>query len=87
MSQNAPSLVATRAYPDRLVRWQAGRRRRHPFDFRHSYLRFVMAARRILPAAIIDRVFPVQQGAIGREGRVTDWQEEWNAKSSEASRP
>ena len=76
VSQNAPSLVATRAYPDRLVRWDRSRQRRSPFDFASSYLRFVLAARRVLPAAIVDRVFPGQLGTIGREGTITDWRAE-----------
>jgi hypothetical protein len=77
-SQNAPSLVGTRSYSDRLVLWQAGSQRRQPFDFAHSYLRFVMAARRLLPPAIVDRLLPVQLGTIGREGALTDWWQEWS---------
>ncbi|OFW97530.1 MAG: hypothetical protein A3D94_14680 [Alphaproteobacteria bacterium RIFCSPHIGHO2_12_FULL_66_14] len=75
-SQNAPALVATRAYPDRLVLWDGERRRRTPFDFEHSYLRVALAARRVLPARIVNRLFHVQPGTIGREGRITDWDEE-----------
>jgi LmbE family N-acetylglucosaminyl deacetylase len=75
-SQNAPSLVMTRCYPDRLVRWDQKSRRRHPFDFQHSWLRLVLAARLRMPAKIVDRIFPLQRGTIGREGRITDWLEE-----------
>jgi LmbE family N-acetylglucosaminyl deacetylase len=77
VSQNAPSLVETRSYPDRLVRWRANAQRTTPFDFEHSYLRFVAAARRVLPARMVDRLFPIQLGTIGRPGAVTDWREEW----------
>ena len=76
-SQNAPSLVATRGYPDRLVTWQREPERRTAFDLKGSYLGFVLAARERLPAALIDRLFPVQRGTVGREGRLADWQEEW----------
>ncbi len=75
-SQNAPSLVATRAYPDRLVRRWPGPQRRSPFDFEHSYLRVALAARRALPPRFADRLFHVQPGTIGREGRITDWHDE-----------
>lgn len=75
-SQNAPSLVATRSYPDRLVRWDQTRRRRHPFDFRRSCLRLVLAAQRRIPAKAVAAIFPLQRGTIGREGRLTDWLEE-----------
>lgn len=79
-SQNAPSLMATRSYPDRLVAFD--RRVRHmPFDFRWSYLRFVLAARRLLPPRLVDRLLPVQLGTIGRECRLTDWSEEWTIAS------
>lgn len=77
-SQNAPSLVATRSYPDRLVLLDRHADRRVPFDFRWSYLRFVLAARRLLPERLVDRLFPVQLGTIGRESALTDWSEEWN---------
>ena len=77
VSQNAPSLMETRSYPDRLVRWQRTPERRSAFKLRGSYLAFVLAVRRVLPPALIDRLFPVQRGTIGREGRLTDWQEEW----------
>ena len=75
-SQNAPSLMATRSYPDRLVAFDR-RVRRTPFDFRWSYLRFVLAARRLLPPRLVDRLLPVQLGTIGRECKLTDWSEEW----------
>ena len=75
-SQNAPSLVSTRSYADRLVRWDRIQRRRHPFDFRHSCLRLVLAARRWMPARVVAAIFPLQYGTIGREGGITDWLEE-----------
>ena len=77
VSQNAPSLVATRGYPDRLVDWQRDPERRTAFQVDGSFLGFVLAARKKLPASIVDRLLPVQRGTIGREGRLTDWQEEW----------
>ena len=77
VSQNAPSLVATRSYPDRLITSMRGRHRRHPFDFDRSYLRFVLALRRRLPARLVDRIVPVQLGTIGRMGTITDWDTEW----------
>jgi hypothetical protein len=77
VSQNAPSLMANYSYPDRLARWDPSRRRRHPYDFRVSYLRLSLLARRILPATIAARLFGVQGGAIGRENDVTDWDREW----------
>ena len=77
VSQNAPSLVATRGYPDRLVRWACEPDRRTAFEMSGSYLGFVLSARKVMPAAIVDRLFPVQRGTIGREGRLADWQEEW----------
>jgi LmbE family N-acetylglucosaminyl deacetylase len=76
-SQNVPSLVATKSYPDRLVRLDTARRRRQPFDFRHSYLRFALAVHRLLPVRIVERILPVQRGTIGREGTLTDWHDEW----------
>jgi LmbE family N-acetylglucosaminyl deacetylase len=79
VSQNAPSLVLTRSYPDRLVRWQANSQRSTPFEFDRSYLRFVLAARRVLPAKVVDRLFPVQLGTIGRSNSITDWRREWAA--------
>ena len=77
VSQNAPSLMATRSYPDRLVRWDASRQRRFPYDFRRSYLRLTVALRRVLPGKIVGGLLPVQHGAIGREGSITDWDKEW----------
>jgi hypothetical protein len=76
-SQNAPSLVATRSYADRLVSFDKHIDRKAPFDFRWSYLRFVLATRRVISPRITDRLFPVQLGTIGRELRLTDWPEEW----------
>jgi LmbE family N-acetylglucosaminyl deacetylase len=81
VSQNAPSLVATRAYPDRLLFLDRNVERRRPFAFERSYLRFVLAVRDVLPARLVDRVFPVQLGTIGREPGITDWPTEWNAAS------
>jgi LmbE family N-acetylglucosaminyl deacetylase len=78
VSQNAPSLVATRSYPDRLIANASGHRRRRPFDFDRSYLRFVLALRRRLPARLVDRMMPVQLGTIGRMGTITDWDSEWS---------
>ncbi len=77
VSQNAPSLVATRSYPDRLIAREGRRHRRHPFDFARSYLRLVLALRRRVPARLVDRVAPVQLGTIGRMGSITDWDAEW----------
>jgi LmbE family N-acetylglucosaminyl deacetylase len=77
ISQNAPSLVATRAYPDRLVRMNLDRSWGRPFDFDRSYLRLALAARRLLPVALANALLPTQLGTIGREGSVTDWQQEW----------
>ena len=76
-SQNAPSLVATRSYPDRLVSFDRNAKRSVPFDFRWSYLRFALAMRRLLPSRLVDRLLPVQLGTIGRECNLTDWPEEW----------
>ncbi len=76
-SQNAPSLVATRSYPDRLVSFDRNAKRGVPFDFRWSYLRFVLAMRRLLPPRLVDRLLPVQLGTIGRECNLTDWSKEW----------
>lgn len=79
-SQNAPSLISTRGYPDRLIACDTGCRhqRRRPFDFDRSYLRLVLVLRRHLPAALVDRIFPVQLGTIGRFGTITDWDAEWD---------
>lgn len=76
VSQNAPSLVATRSYPDRLVALQAPHVRRHPFDFGSSYLRLALALRQRLPPFVVDRVLPGQLGTIGRIGTITDWDAE-----------
>ncbi len=78
VSQNAPSLVATRSYPDRLVLWRGEPQRRTPFDFAYSYLRLAMTASRFLSARLVERAFLVQLGTIGREGTLTDWWEEWS---------
>jgi LmbE family N-acetylglucosaminyl deacetylase len=77
VSQNAPSLMTTRSYPDRLIARTSARHRRRPFDFDRSYLRLVLALRRRLPARLVDRIAPVQLGTIGRMGTVTDWDAEW----------
>jgi LmbE family N-acetylglucosaminyl deacetylase len=76
-SQNAPSLVATRSYPDRLVRLNFERQWRQPFHYDRSYLRLALAARRVLPAALANVLLPTQLGTIGREGTLADWQQEW----------
>ena len=81
VSQNAPSLVATRAYPDRLVRMTLDRDWRQPFDFARSYLRLALAARRVLPRAIAVGLFPGATGTIGRDGELTDWQREWSPRA------
>ena len=78
-SQNAPSLVATKSYPDRLVVFDRRADRRAPFEFRWSYLRFVLSARRLMPSRWADRLLPVQLGTIGREHGLTSWPEEWHA--------
>ena len=83
-SQNAPSLVATRSYPDRLVRMDFSRQWRQPFGFAHSYLRLALAARRILPDALASTLLPTQLGTIGREGALTDWQQEWQQQAPQA---
>ena len=76
-SQNSPSLVATRTYPDRLVRMKFDRDWHQPFNFAHSYVRFALAARRLLPRAIAAGLFPGATGTIGRDGELTDWRQEW----------
>jgi len=78
-SQNGASLSRTSAYPDRLVRWRRAEGRALPFDFARSYLRFVLWARRKFPAKMVDRLFPVQLGTVGRPDAITDWREEWNS--------
>ncbi len=76
-SQNSSSLVATRTYPDRLVRMKLDREWRQPFNFAHSYLRFALAARRVLPRELAAGLFPGATGTIGRDGELTDWRQEW----------
>jgi LmbE family N-acetylglucosaminyl deacetylase len=83
-SQNAPSLMETRSYPDRLVRWDGRRLRRRPFEISGSYLGLALAARRMLSASLVDRLFAVQLGTIGREGTVTDWTAESTVGPSQA---
>lgn len=78
VSQNAPSLVTTRSYCDRLVRMNAKAAKVVPFDFDRSYLRFVLAARRLIWSQLVDRILPVQLGTIGRDPAITDWRLEWN---------
>ncbi|WP_428681623.1 PIG-L deacetylase family protein [Reyranella sp.] len=78
VSQNAPSLVATRGYPDRLVARTGALHRRHPFAFDRSYLRLVLGLHGHLPAGLVNRLLPVQLGTIGRMGTITDWNAEWN---------
>ena len=75
-SQNAPSLAATRAYPDRLVRWTAGSRRRYPCS-PGLYESLAATTRRLLPAAVARRLLPIQEGPIGRDA-MTDWEAEWD---------
>ncbi len=79
VSQNAPSLMETRAYPDRLVRWNRGTLRRHPFEMRGSYLALAHAARRVLPTRLVNRLLPGEPGTIGREPALTDWDAEYGA--------
>lgn len=81
-SQNAPSLVATRSYPDRLVSFDRNAIRTVPFNFRWSYLRFVLAMRRLMPSGLADRLLPIQLGTIGRECSLTDWSEEWTTRDA-----
>lgn len=76
-SQNGASLARTSSYPDRLVRWRPGKHRATPFEFSRSYLRFVLWTRRLFPEKIVDRLFPVQLGTVGRPDAITDWREEW----------
>jgi LmbE family N-acetylglucosaminyl deacetylase len=76
VSQNAPSLIETRSYPDRLVRWTADAARRHPFEISGSYLALALAARRVLPREIVERLLPSEPGTIGREPALTDWHAE-----------
>lgn len=79
VSQNAPSLMETRAYPDRLVRWNRGTLRRHPFELGGSYLALAHAARRVLPPTLVNRLLPGEPGTIGREPALTDWDAEYGA--------
>lgn len=80
VSQNAPSLMETRAYPDRLVRWTYSNVRRHPFEMRGSYLALALTARRVLPARLVDHLLPGEPGTIGREPALTDWDAEYGAQ-------
>jgi LmbE family N-acetylglucosaminyl deacetylase len=80
VSQNAPSLVATRCYPDRLVRMNFDRSWTQPFDFKYSYLRLALAVHRVLPRWIARGLFPGATGTIGRDGALTDWRREWSAR-------
>jgi hypothetical protein len=61
------------------VRWDRTPRR-HPFELRGSYLGFALAARQVVPAALVDRLLAVPLGTIGREGTLTDWNEESGAQ-------
>jgi hypothetical protein len=79
-SQNAPSLVATRSYPDRLVRSQSNLHQRASLDHIQSCTRFLVVLRRFLPAAIVDRIFPLQLGYLTRKGAWTEWWEEWSSE-------
>lgn len=83
VSQNGGSLSQNSSYPDRLVHWRRTEGRTTPFNFARSYLRFVLWARRVFPAKVIDRLFPVQPGTVGRPNAITNWREE----SSEPNRP
>jgi LmbE family N-acetylglucosaminyl deacetylase len=76
-SQNAPSLVATRAYPDRLVKWTRQADRRQPFAERPSYMQLARLADRLLPARLSAQLLPGPRGTLGRPGRLTDWRQEW----------
>ena len=80
VSQNAPSLMETRAYPDRLVCWDRSALRRHPFELRGSYLALALAARRVLPAALVNRLLPGESGTLGREPALTDWDAEFGGQ-------
>jgi LmbE family N-acetylglucosaminyl deacetylase len=79
VSQNAPSLIETRAYPDRLVRWTSSTLRRHPFEMRGSYLALALTVRRVLPTRLVNRLLPGEPGTIGREPALTDWNAEYGA--------
>jgi LmbE family N-acetylglucosaminyl deacetylase len=77
-SQNGTSLAETRGYPDRLVRWTGGGYGRAPFELAGSYLALALAAR-VRPHRVVDRLFAVQPGTIGREGFLTNWAAEFGA--------
>lgn len=77
-SQSGAALSRTSSYPDRLVGWRRNEERSTPFNFARSYLRFVLRVRRIFPPAIVDRLFPVQLGTVGRPHAITDWRAEWS---------
>lgn len=76
-SQNGASLARTSSYSDRLVRWRPDKHRTTPFELSRSSLQLVLRARRLFPARIVDRLFPIQLGTIGRPDAITDWREEW----------
>ncbi|UYN93248.1 MAG: PIG-L family deacetylase [Enhydrobacter sp.] len=86
VSQNGAWLAATRGYPDRLVPWQRRADRRQPFALRGSYLAVAWACRRFLPRRLAALLVPADDGTIGREGRVTDWREEWTHAPSDPLR-
>ena len=75
-SQNGESLSRTSSYPDRLVAWRKNEHRTTPFDFERSYLRFVLWARGNFSPWVIDRLFPVQLGTVGRPDAITNWRDE-----------
>lgn len=79
-SQNAPSLMETRCYPDRWVEWRRNPQRRQPFAYRTSYLRFKLAAESMLPDGLGARLLPGQRWTIGRPGELTDWRAEWDGQ-------
>lgn len=78
LSQNAPSLMETRSYPDRLVRVEADSRQSgRPFDPDNAYARLARELRRLLPPRLAERILPVPAGTIGRGDEVTVWSKEW----------
>jgi LmbE family N-acetylglucosaminyl deacetylase len=81
-SQNGEWLAATRSYPDRLVHWRACPGRRHPFPPTGSYRYLARALRRVLPTSLAAFLMPADDGTIGRDGTITDWQEEWAEEKS-----
>jgi hypothetical protein len=85
VSQNAPSLVASKGYADRLVELDGRILREPPFEVHGSYLGLVLALRRRLPSTLVDRLLPVQVGTIGREPALTDWAEESGAPPPQAN--